>query len=104
MSDPQCSWCQYSNTYASSDKTTTSTVSLGRCLSSSLCDKCRGETSAAGYAGTCVPTKPTECTSDSTSDNIKDPATGITDPAIKAMMTKVVDGSVTSLDIQKKTY
>jgi hypothetical protein len=102
MTDPQCGWCHFSDSYTSLDKTTTSTIPLGRCLLASLFNKCTAETTAAGYAGTYISTKPTECTLASSSDNTKDPATGITDEKIKAMMTQVIDGNVTALDLQKR--
>jgi len=64
-------------------------------------NKCTGTTAGSGYAGTFISTKPTECSSATTSDNTKDPSTGVTDDKIKAMMTKVVTGVMTVADLQK---
>jgi hypothetical protein len=96
-----CAWCQYQETYNTKEGTSTS-VSLGRCLSKDISNKCSALRTAAGYEGTLIQTAPAECTSAATSDNVKDPSAGITDSGIKTIMETVVSGAVKAEDIQKE--
>jgi hypothetical protein len=99
--NPECAWCQYSNEYTFPDKTT-STVSLGRCMPRSSSNKCTGETTAAGYAGSYLSTKPADCSSVSTSDNVKDPSVGVINDKIRTIVKAVVDAITTAADFQKR--
>jgi len=100
FADPQCGWCQYSNTYATGS-TTSASVPLGRCMLASESGKCTGDTTASNLAGTYIPTIPSQCSDTSTSNNVLDPSTGITDPIIKIIIDKILNGTFSARDLQQ---
>jgi len=63
--------------------------------------KCTGDSTASNYAGTYIPTIPTQCSDTATSNNVIDPSTGITDSTVKIIMDKVVNGTIAAGDLQK---
>jgi len=99
FADPQCGWCQYSNTYATGS-TTSASVPLGLCILATNSGKCTGDSTASNYAGTYIPTIPSQCSDTSTSNNVLDPSTGINDPTIKIIIDKVLNGTISAGDIQ----
>jgi len=102
--NPMCVWCQYSQTFTSTD-TTTITVPKGRCLFNNNLypNKCTGDIASGGYAGKLITVRPTnDCASTTISPNVNDPASGVSDPKIAAIVRDVSSGAVTEVDIQKR--
>jgi hypothetical protein len=95
--DP-CTWCQYTESYTREGVTTTET--FGRCMTTSLSNKCGSSFTNGGYSGSLIVTKPTDCDSTSASQNTIDPAAAIKDERIALIVKEVIDGKTSSSDLQ----
>jgi len=101
LKEPDCGWCQYTQTFTDTETEEARKVAFGLCMRRDATNKCLASRTDGGLGGNIALERPKFCDNESRPDGFNNPADICRDETIKRIINAVNSGEFTAASLQE---